>query len=273
MAQLSNYKLLVRKLDLFIRKFYVNQFIRGLLYCIGTILLLFLAVSVAEYFFFFPKGTRKILWFSFIGLSAAALIGWVILPLARFFRLSKTISHEQAAGTIGDHFGNVQDKLLNVLQLRRQAEEIEDNSLISASINQKSSEISPVPFRRAIDLTKNRRYLKYALPPLLLLFVILFAAPSLIKDSTHRLIRNNEDFERPAPFRFVLQNVENLKVVQFGDYQLTVDIEGEVLPNEAFIEVAGYRYRLQKEDANTFTYNFSNVQENLPFSLQAGPVF
>ncbi|PHI21371.1 DUF4175 domain-containing protein [Lewinellaceae bacterium SD302] len=273
MSQMNNYDLLIQKLDNFIRKFYVNQLIRGFLYSVGVVLLLFLAISLAEYYFYFGKGTRKLMWFSFIGISLLSLGAWVILPLTRYFRLGSVISHEQAANIIGDHFGNVQDKLLNILQLRKQADSSGSGaSLIAASIDQKSAEISPVPFRSAIDLSQNRRYLKYALPPLFIFLGILFAAPSLISDSTRRLINSNEDFERPAPFSFKLKNTDKLNVVQFGDYKLEVEVEGDVLPNEAYIEVDNYRYRLQKEAANLFTYQFSNVQESTAFNLQAGEV-
>jgi len=182
------------------------------------------------------------------------------------------ISHDKAAEMIGSHFTNVKDKLLNVLQLRRQASAGGDTSLVLASIDQKASEISPVPFRSAIDLSKNRQYLKYALPPLLLLIVILFAAPSLITDGTNRLIRNNEKFVPPAPFAFVLDKPDELEVIQYGDFPLTVKVEGDVLPAEAYIEVDGYRYRLQKENANTFSYQFSNVQENTEFKLSTAEV-
>ncbi len=272
MSSISNYDLLIQKLDSFIRKFYVNQLIRGLLYSLGAILLLFLAISLAEYYFYFDKGMRKLLWFSFLGASLLGLGAWVILPLARYFRLGQVISHEKAATIIGDHFGDVQDKLLNILQLHKQSSSMADASLIEASINQKSAEISPVPFRAAIDLSQNRKYLKYTLPPLAALLLILLAAPSLISDSTRRLINNNQDFERPAPFRFVIEEAEKLQVVQFGDYLLEVKVEGDLLPNEAFIEVANYRYRLQKDSPNTFSYKFSNVQDDLPFKLVAGDI-
>ncbi|MTB51979.1 DUF4175 family protein [Lewinella sp. W8] len=273
MPQLSqHYDQLIAKLDRFIRKFYVNQLIRGALYTLGAVLVMFMVVSILESQFFFPTGTRKLLWYGFLGLSLLALGGWVILPLTRYFRLGSVISHERAAEIIGQHFGNVKDKLLNVLQLRQQAAAGGDTSLLLASIDQKASEISPVPFRSAIDLSQNRRYLKYALPPLMLLVILLFAAPSLIKDGTNRLIRNNESFERPAPFSFVLEQESDLEVIQYGDFPLTVKVEGEVLPAEAFIEVDGYRYRLQKESANTFTYQFSNVQEDTPFQLAAAEV-
>lgn len=270
MPQVSNhYDQLIAKLDRFTRKYYINRVIRGLLYTIGGVFALFLLVSLLESQFYFGPGTRKLMFYGFLGLSLLALGGWVLLPLARYFRLGSVISHEKAAEIIGQHFSNVQDKLLNVLQLRQQAEGVTDASLLFASIDQKSAEISPVPFRSAIDLSENRQYLKYALPPLLLLLVILFAAPSLIKDSTNRLIRNNDKFERPAPFNFVVENADDLEVIQYGDYPLTVKVEGDVLPAEAYIEVEGYRYRLQKETANTFTYQFSNVQEDTPFKLAA----
>jgi hypothetical protein len=272
MSQSNHYDQLIAKLDRFTRKYYVSQVIRGLLYTIGLVLALFLTVSLLESQFFFETGTRKMMFYGFLSLSIAAFAGWVLLPLGRYFHLGDVISHDKAAAMIGSHFTSVKDKLLNVLQLRRQASASGDTSLVLASIDQKASEISPVPFPAAIDLTKNRKYLKYALPPLLLLIVILFAAPSLITDGTNRLIRNSDKFERPAPFSFVLDKPDELEVIQYGDFSLTVKVEGDVLPAEAYIEVDGYRYRLQKDNANTFSYRFSNVQEDTEFKLSTAEV-
>ncbi|CAH1001008.1 hypothetical protein LEM8419_01995 [Neolewinella maritima] len=260
-----NSDVLLAKLDEFIRKYYVNGAIRGLLYSVGLVLLLFLAISLLEAQFYFSPLTRKVLWYSFLAASLGAIVFWIVMPLAHYFRLGSTISHERAAEIIGAHFGSVKDKLLNVLQLRRQADSA-DSALLLASIDQKAAELSPVPFRSAIDLRHNRRYLiKYALPPLALLTVLLLAAPSLITDSTSRLIRNSEAFERPAPFTFEL--LEDPEVVQYGTYLLTARVDGDVLPAEAFIEVDGYRYRLERQNATTFTYAFNNVQETTAFRL------
>ncbi|MEM9545446.1 MAG: DUF4175 family protein, partial [Bacteroidota bacterium] len=183
----------------------------------------------------------------------------------------KTISHEQAANIIGNHFKGVEDKLLNVLQLKKQSESAVNIELVEASIDQKTQSITPIPFRTAIDLRKNRRYLKYALPPMLLFLVILFAAPSIIKDGTHRLINNNKEFEREAPFRFVLEDDEPT-VVQYDDYKINIKVEGEILPNEAYIEVDNFQYRLQKEDADVYSYVIRNVQKDTPFRIFSGSV-
>jgi hypothetical protein len=273
MAQKNNYQLLVEKLDQFIRKFYVNKLIRGGLYSLGLILLLFVSMNVLEYYYYFNSGIRKLLFFSFIGVSVAALSYWVFWPLAQYFRLGSIISREQAATIIGQHFTDVKDKLLNILQLKDQADQVSNRDLILASINQKSEEIKIVPFKKAIDLSQNRKYLKYALPPLLLLLIILFAAPSIIKDGTNRLINNSKEFERPAPFAFNVEK-EDLSVVQFEDYLLEVTVEGEAIPNEVFIDIDDYQYRLTKDkgQANLFTHRFSNVQKAVDFKLYSSGV-
>ncbi len=272
MASKDNYRLLIQKLDQFIRKYYINQLIRGLLYSTGLILALFLVISVLEYYNYFPPATRKLLFYSFLGVSGLALALWVFAPLLRYFRLGSVISHEQAATIIGNHFADVKDKLLNILQLKQQSETLEDPSLTLAGIDQKSEEIRLVPFKSAINLGQNRKYLRYALPPLLILLILLFAAPSVIKDSTRRLIRNNENFERPAPFSFVVDS-DDLTVIQYDDFPLTVTVEGEQLPNEVFIDVDNYQYRLTKEAPNRFTYRFNNVQKDTRFNLTSSGVY
>jgi len=220
MADQNNYHLLIDKLDKFIRKFYINQLIRGALFSIGLIVLLFVGLNILEHYFFFPSSTRKVLLWSFTGISLLALGFWVFKPLLHYFKLGTIISHEKAASIIGEHFTDVKDKLLNVLQLKQQAESATSKDLILASINQKSEKIKIVPFKSAIDLGKNKKNLKYAVPPLLLLLLILFVNSSLITDSTKRLIQNNKEFERPAPFQFLV-NSEALQVVQFEDFPLS----------------------------------------------------
>jgi hypothetical protein len=271
MTAKNNYQLLIEKLDQFIRKYYMNQLIRGALYSLAVILVLFLGLNFLEHYYYFSATTRTTLFYSFVGISAISLFVWVINPLMHYFQLGKLISREQAAGIIGDHFTDVKDKLLNVLQLKSQADTSDNKELILASINQKSEQVKLVPFRSAIDLSQNRKYLRYALPPLLLLLVVLFAAPSLIKDSTARLINHKKEFEKPAPFHFEIAK-DDLKVVQYEDFPLTVKVDGEVLPNEVFIDIDNYQYRLTKTDQNTFTYRFSNVQKNTAFKLYSSEV-
>ena len=124
MVTQDNYRLLINKLDQFIRKYYINQMIRGVLYSVGLILALFLAMALLEYYNYFDTGVRKAMFYSFIGVSTVALAYWVFTPLLHYFRLGNLISHEQAAQIIGGHFTDVKDKLLNILQLKHQSDQV-----------------------------------------------------------------------------------------------------------------------------------------------------
>ncbi|NNE30201.1 MAG: DUF4175 domain-containing protein, partial [Saprospiraceae bacterium] len=149
MNEQNNYNQLIQKLDTFVRKYYINLSIRGLLYTLGVVGLAFLLINLLENYYYFGQTGRKSLWFGFLATSLLALGYWVAGPLARYFKLGKVISHEQAAKIIGDHFPAVKDKLLNILQLKKGASP--NDSLALAGINQKTEEIKLVPFRAAID--------------------------------------------------------------------------------------------------------------------------
>lgn len=267
----DNYSLLIEKLDGFIRKYYINQLLRGSLYTVGAVLGLFILINVLEYYFFFGTGVRTAMLWSFGLLSITALYRWVALPLMHYFYLGQVISHEQAATIIGQHFTDVKDKLLNILQLKQQSNNAIYADLIHASINQKSNEIKLVPFKSAIDLSKNRKYLRYALPPVLLFLFLLLGAPNVLREGTTRLWNSSTKFERPAPFKFVI-DADSLKAVQFSDFLLKVKVEGQALPNEVFIQLGNVQYRLNKEAADVFSYKFVNLQKDVDFNLFAGGV-
>ncbi|MCB9354371.1 MAG: DUF4175 domain-containing protein [Lewinellaceae bacterium] len=267
----DNYSLLIEKLDGFIRKYYINQLLRGALYTVGAVLGLFILLNVAEYYFYFGTGVRTAMFWGFIALSGAALYRWVAMPLLHYFHLGKVISHEQAAQIIGQHFGDVKDKLLNILQLKQQSNNAIYAELINASINQKSNEIKLVPFQAAIDLGKNRKYLRYALPPVLLLLFLMLGAPNIIREGTKRLWNSSTRFEKPAPFKFTI-NPDSLKAVQFSDYTLQVKVEGAALPNEVFINLGNVQYRLTKDAPDLFSYKFVNVQKDTEFRLYSGAI-
>lgn len=264
----DNYSFLIEKLDKFIRKYYVNKLLKGVLFTITIILIFFLIIVLAENQFYFTPFVRKILFFGFIISAVSSFIGFVLKPILQLNRLGNLISHKQAADIIGVHFNKVQDKLLNVLQLKENTLSLQDASLIEASIKQKSEALKPVPFTAAINLQENRKYLKFIFPPLLLFIALLFFRPNLIKDSTNRLVQNNVAFEKPMPFYFEIIN-EDLKAIQFEDYKLNILIIGEELPQEVFILKNDLKNSAQKLNSSNYSYIFSNLQDDVSFHLEA----
>jgi hypothetical protein len=267
----SNYNALISRLDAFIRKYYLDKMVRGAMYSIGTVVLLLISFALLEYYFYFSPAIRSAMFYSFIGLSLGVTGFTFFHPMLKYFRLGALIDHKTAARIIGDHFVEVKDRLINILNLREQLQSGENNELLLASIDQKAKSIQLVTFHKAIDLVENKKYLPYTLPPVLILFFLLFTAPSILKESTHRLIYNQVNFAKPAPFQFVFDDLAP-EVIQFGDYELEVRIEGNTLPDEVFIEIQDFRYRLSKKSVDVFSYTFRNVIDNIKFNISSSNV-
>ena len=269
----NNHKVsLLEKLDGFIRKYYTNRMLRGLLYSVGLIVGFYLLVTLLESVGQFGTQLRTLLFWSFAGISLGVLVWYVIIPLSKLFKLGKTLSYEDASLIVGDHFPEVKDKLLNTLQLQADRHISSSDSLLMASIEQRTTELRPVPFTSAIDLGENRKYLKYALPPLLLLVVILFAAPSLITESTDRLLRYNEEIIPVAPFDLELVNTA-LEIPERSDFTLQVNAIGDVIPEKVYIELNDTRFKLENTSKSSYEYTLRNVNKTQEFRLYADGFF
>lgn len=269
----NNYKFLISKLDEFIRKYYKNQLIKGLIYSASLFLFFFLIITISEYFGHFSSSLRTILFYAFICINLYIVWKLILIPLSHFYRFGKIISHQQAAQIIGDHFQNIKDKLLNTLQLKNLYENAPISAtLIEAGINQKITELRPIPFSTAIDIKANAKHLKYAILPLLIILVIIFSSPAILTDSTIRLIDHSTYYEKPLPFEFTILN-KRLQVIQQEDFQLNVKLKGKEIPNEIYIEINDHQYKLDKENILLHHYAFKNVQKNTPFKLYADGVY
>jgi hypothetical protein len=269
---IDNYQLLINKLDDFIKKYYKNQIIRGVLYSVAALLMFYLTVTLLEYFVWLSSGARTVIFYTYLAVSAYILCKLILLPIFKLFRIGKIISHRQAAEIIGRHFADVQDRLLNTLQLKELSNNSAENvDLIRASIDQKISRLQPVPFNSAIDLKGNRKYLKYALPPLFVFIGFMLAAPNVITEPTNRIIKHSDYFEKEAPFRFLLLN-DDLVAVQQEDYMIEVLIEGDQAPNTVFINTENGPVRMRKKSVIAFDYTFRNIQKDFSFSFEADGV-
>ncbi|MDY5968949.1 MAG: DUF4175 family protein [Bacteroidales bacterium] len=262
--------LIIEKLDNFIRKYYKNKLIRGMLYSAATLLSLFIAVVALERFGYFSTGVRTFLFWFYIVVGCVLLGTSVVSPLLKMRGLGKRIDNEAAARIIGQHFPEVKDRLLNLLQLeeRSAAPTGQQTELLRAAIDQKAEQLRPVPFANAIDLKANRKYVKYVAMPALAIVVALVVAPSFVTAPSRRLIDHNTAYERPAPFSFTVLN-DSLQAVRGEDFSLEVETKGEALPEETYVVVGGHNYRMQRKDKTHFTYLFKNLRETTLFQLQA----
>lgn len=253
------------KLEKYKRKFYINLLIRGLLISLSIVIGIYLIFNVLEFSFRFNSWLRTIIFFAFIVLSVFMLGKFIFLPLIKLLLRKNQISNEEAAQQIGGFFPQVKDKLINVLQLSRHSDT--NNSLLDASIQQKSKEISLVNFSEAIDYRANYKYFKYFLPVSILILVLLLVSPQLFTESTHRLIHYKQEFIPEAPFSFNLEN-ESLQAFRSEDFTVNLSLDGEVLPENVYINTGDRRIKLQNE-GGLYSHTFTKLQKSESFNFEA----
>ena len=266
---MNNYEWLVGRLDAFIRKYYANKVIKGTLIFLSCILLYILTVSIGEYFLYLPVWSRLIIMSVFVVLGLASLLMLVITPLAQMAKLGAVISHERAASIIGQHFPEISDRLLNILQLKRHPDNNASRELAEASINQKISQLSVIPITAAVDFSKNKKYLPFLLPILLVGLFILVAAPNVFREGSSRLLQPTRTFEKPSPFRFIIKN-QSLQAIRNSDFTITLETRGSALPAEAYVEIGNDRIPMQAMEGHTFQYTFRNVTDAISFRFYGG---
>lgn len=266
---MENEKILIDKLKEFTRKYYKNKVIKGILITLGLILALFLAEILLEYLNYFPSLTRIILVYFYLSASIICIGVLIINPLLKYARIAGAITLEQAAFIVGEHFNEIGDKLLNTLQLIEQKKQTPENiDLLIASIEQRIQAIKPIAFTRIINLGVNRKYLKYAIPPFVILITLLLTEPTVIIDPTGRLIHYSRKFSPPAPYRILILN-KDLKAVQNEDFNLRIGIRGNVLPDEVFIKTGNSTLPMKRERPANFSYLFRALQKDIKFVLVA----
>jgi len=269
MSLMNAENILSGKLNEFIRKYYKNKIIRGSLISLGLLLSLYLIGILLEYFSYFPSLTRIFIVCFFVGASLGNITFFVVVPLLSYLRIGKTLTHEQAAAIIGEHFSEIGDKLLNTLQLIEQKNSSPESiGLLVASIEQRIKALRPIPFSGVINLRKNLKFLKYALPPLLILLFLLIIAPSIISDPTRRLIHYSEKFSPPALFRIIILNKE-LKVMQQEDFNLKVELRGNEIPDEVSVKTGNSTFPMKRDGKSGFSFLFRALQANTFFTLIA----
>ena len=257
--------ILERKLDVFIDRYYRNQVYKGLILTLSVSLIALFLVSTLEYLGRFGSGTRLFLWWTYL-LGVGFIFFWYLLrPGLALLKLNRKMNREKAAVLIGKHFPAVEDKLLNALQLGSTIKE--DNHLLLASIEQRTANLSPVPFQNAINFKANYTYLKYGLIPGVLLLCILLVSPGF-KNSTDRIIHYNETFEREAPFDFIYDSQE-FSAIQNEPIRINLSLEGDEIPLDAYLLLDELKYKMKSGKDGQFYFELPGQQNSASLRFQA----
>lgn len=266
---MSSFDRLLNQIDAFIRKYYRNQMVKGIILFLGVLLVTYLIVITLEYFGRFNSAVRGSLFFGFIGVNMLIMARFIIIPLLKLKSFGNRINRYQASSIIGQFFPSISDRLLNTLQLKDTMDpNSRDYDLIQASVQQRSNSLNTIPFSEAINIGENKRYAAWILPIVLVMFTMGVFKPDLFLSGTQRVVNFTEEFPEEAPFQFEL--VECMGSVEEGeDVKLEVELKGKVLPEKVYVKSKQGTFLLTKVAKNRFTGSLMQIRENMAFQFEA----
>ena len=260
---------LIAKIERFIRKYYLNRLIQGVLIWAVLMIALFLIINGIEYFSWLPQKGRLILLLLFILGSSFVTIFYFIIPIINLFRFRKKMSDEKAAVIIGKFFPEISDKLLNTLQLSNKLSQNTDNQLLIATIEQRTEHLKPINFSDAVNLKENYKYLRYFGIAFVILSVTLIFIPDFSKKPAQRIINYSQEFEKPLPF-FVELSATSLEVSQGKDAEFSIHVTGERIPDAFHIRSNTGVRMMNRLNTNDFRFVFKNVNQTELFFIESG---
>ena len=265
----SYHQVLLNKIDSFIKRFYLNKLIKGVL--IGTIILIvtFLLFNGLEYFSWFSQRVRLGLFITITGIFAIIILFYFIIPLINLIRFRKKMSEHQAAQLIGKFFPEIKDKLLNTLQLSEKAVNNADNELLIATIEQRTQNLKPINFNEAVNLKENYKYLKIFILAFATLTLLLIFAPSFSRQPVERIFNYDIHYEKPLPYRVDLQEIE-IEITQGEDFEYKIHVTGEKIPESFYVSNSVGTRKMTKISNNEFKYIFNNVYHSDDFQIIGG---
>ncbi len=268
---MNSYDLLILKLDGFIRKYYKNKLLKGAIYSFLLLSTFLLTIILIEYFGKLNSTGRFILFFGFLLTTSVITIKFLLIPFSKLYRLGNVISYEKAALIIGEHFPNIQDKILNTLQLELQKKKMGTNEveLIDASIQQKMLKLNPLPFNLAVNFKENLRYLKGIIAIVFIFILISFIDSNIIFSSVNKLINYSKIEYAPPPFHYQV-NSENLEVLEKENFTLDIVLSGKEIPARIYIVYGDNNHYVKKKSTTRFEFVFRNVQKPISFYLTDG---
>jgi len=252
----------------FRKKYYLNLFIKGTILTLSLVLVYFIIATLLEYNLWMSKGARLLVFASFFGLVLFCIYRFLKLPI-QWWIYRRGLGQAESAQLVGKHFPTIGDRLLNLLQL---AELPGNSELVQAGILQKSRTMQGISFEQAIDLRENRKYLKYFAIPFVLMGVLWIVNHDIFTQSTKRIVQFNTEFSPEAPFQFVIPN-NNLTAFFNEDYTLQLRLEGEVIPESAYIVSGRQRLKMEQLKPGEFAYTFERIQAPMTFQFEASGFF
>jgi len=260
----SNFSVIEAKLNDFIRKFYSNRIITGVLLFVLIFSVSVFTLFMVEGFSFMQPSVKTILFYFALFLFLSVFVFFILIPVLKIFKLIPYLSYQEASDIISRYFNDSNGVLTNILQLNS----LDDSKseLLIAAINQKIDKISPWNFTTAIDFKRTTRFLMQSLTILGLLLVLSWAFSNRIRQGATRFMDYSTYYEKENPYTFSLLS-DNLQCAAGEDFLVLVKIDGPDVLRDVYLSGEDFSVRMNSDSAGYYSYNLKNLNSNLDFHV------
>jgi len=197
------YQEVLKKLEGFIRKDYLQLILFGVQAFVSTILLIFTFYSVVEFAANFSSIVRTVLFLLFILSVAGLLFYFLIKPFIKYISRIRKEAYFDAAIKVGNNYPDVKDELINTMQLvsENEKENLYSATLIEAAFRKVFEKVKSLNFQSTINFERAKKIFPYfGIITVFLIAIILFIPG--INAASYRILNFNQEFVPPPKFIF-----------------------------------------------------------------------
>jgi hypothetical protein len=162
-------------------------------------------------------------------------------------------------------FPKVADKLKNTIQLQQDlAQNLGNIELLSASVQQRATQLSIISFETAIQYKSQRQYLKYLVPVLLGFLGVALFIPQILTQGSTRVFQYTKDFKEPNPYIFTSSKIPS-GLEEGASFELLIKVKPapgfHTLPKQLYIIHDQGKFLLKFKKRDVFSYRFNQLQK------------
>ncbi|ARA92449.1 hypothetical protein AWN76_004210 [Rhodothermaceae bacterium RA] len=260
-----------------IRRITLAELACGLLLTLGILAGVLCAAVAVEAGFWLDPTPRTVLYYAVLGLAGGLLVYFGVIPLLRLLGVLPGPGEQAVARRIGQRYPEVADRLVNLLDLAEGRRSEAPPELVDRAVRMLGEQVQSVPFEQVEDFQRVRRVGRLASLPVVGLLVFMLVTPGRFFDAAGRLFSPGTAFERPAPFRLLVEP-GSVELVKGEALEITARADGSDVPPE--IELALNQVgedliepiRLTADSTGTFRHTVVNVRASFRYRLDAGAV-
>ena len=264
----------LKKLEVFIRKEYLQFILFGLQAFVIAVLANFTFYSLLELIGNFNSTLRTILFVLFVLVFIGLFIFLLIRPSLKYFGAIKQETYFEAAIKTGKHFPEVKDDLLNSMQLFSEDKKSRLYSaiLIDAAFKNIYNRIKNLNFQSVINFDRVKKITPYFAGTIVVCLALLIFVPGM-KAASYRLVNFNKEFIPPPKYIFEI-NPGNKEITKGDKLKISVKVKGPQLNEISFamrnVEDAEFiKQKLLHDSSGTFNLEINLVKSSFKYFAEA----